>query len=118
MHEFSSEDGLRAESAQLTGIFSKFGWGVAWGGRWRGKWGTLEGEERRIKTLWRTTPTTRGVLNLSPYGFPKGEGSVSAPPLIVDNHRFLPLHLDGPAKQESCGSSNAPQRALLYIKEE
>ena len=61
---------------------------------------------------------SRGVVNPSPYGFPKGEGSVSAPPLIVDNHRFLPLHLDGPDKQESCGSSNAPQRALLYIKEE
>ena len=31
-----------------------------------------------------------GVLNLSPYGFPKGEGSVLAPSLIVGNNRFLP----------------------------
>ena len=30
-----------------------------------------------------------GVVNLSTYGFPKGEGSVSAPSLTVGNNGFL-----------------------------
>ena len=32
---------------------------------------------------------SRGVVNPSPYGFPKGEGSVSAPSLTVGNDGFL-----------------------------
>ena len=70
MHEFSSEDGLRAESAQLTGIFPKFGWGVACWALW---WERGGGSE----TLVQTTYTT----NLSPDGFPKGEGSVTLLPV-------------------------------------
>ena len=50
---------------------------------------------------------SRGVVNPSPYGFPKEEGSVSAPPLTVGNDGFLL-----PTSTSTC-RLNVPQTGTL-----
>ena len=56
-------------------------------GRGSGTW-PLEGEGSG-PILQGQGDNSRGALNLSLYGFPKGEGSVSAPPLIVSNDGLI-----------------------------
>ena len=56
-------------------------------GRGSGTW-PLEGEGSG-PILQGQGDNSRGAVNLSPYGFPKGEGSVSAPHLKGGNNGFL-----------------------------
>ena len=79
-----SKDG-RSGRRILLKVRAKFGRVDTWQGAFRPR-GEDEDSFIREEDI---INNSRGVVNPSPYGFPKEEGSVSAPPLTVGNDGFL-----------------------------